>query len=122
MQIRPSTSFALVLLDLKLPKVDGFEVLKQIKANPSTSALPVVILSSSKQVPDVDTSYELGANGYVQKPVNFDEFSDALRRVAEFWLGVNLAPGPELFKEEHRHKELGTKGVSVSAKPTEKRE
>ena len=91
--------FALILLDLKLPKVNGFEVLKQIKENPSTKALPVVMLSSSNQVRDVDSSYELGANGYVQKPVNFEEFSDALRRVAEFWLGANLTPSPALFKE-----------------------
>ena len=107
----PKPIFALVLLDLKLPKVDGFEVLKRIKANPSTSAVPVVILSSSNQVRDVDSSYELGANGYVQKPVNFEEFSDALRRIAEYWLGVNLTPSPALFKKEQKNEDLGVTGV-----------
>jgi two-component system, response regulator len=111
--------FALVLLDLKLPKVNGFEVLKQIKENPSTKALPVVILSSSNQVRDVDSSYELGANGYVQKPVNFEEFSDALRRIAEFWLGANLTPSPALFKEQENEAStasgsLGTLSVVAS--------
>ena len=96
----PKPIFALVLLDLKLPKVNGFEVLKQIKENPSTRALPVIILSSSNQLRDVDSSYQLGANGYVQKPVNFEEFSDAVRRIAEFWLGANLTPSPAIFKEQ----------------------
>jgi CheY-like chemotaxis protein len=96
----PKPVFALVLLDLKLPKVNGFEVLKRIKEDPGTKALPIVVLSSSNQLRDIDSSYELGANGYVQKPVNFEEFSDALRRIAEYWLGTNLPPSNALFKEE----------------------
>jgi len=98
----PRPVFALVLLDLKLPKVNGLEVLKQIKANPTTKALPVVVLSSSNQLRDVDSSYELGANGYVQKPVGFEEFSDAIRRIAEYWLDVNLAPSNALFRDAGR--------------------
>lgn len=118
----PRPIFALVLLDLKLPKVDGFEVLKQIKANPRTKALPVVILSSSNQLRDVDSSYELGANGYVQKPVNFEEFSDALRRIAEHWLGANLTPSPALFKEEQQNEGIATNHLSHGANSREKKE
>ena len=99
----PKPMFALVLLDLKLPKVNGLEVLKEIKTNPSTKALPVVVLSSSNQVCDVDTSYGLGANGYVQKPVGFEEFTDAIRRIAEYWLRANLAPSAASFKEQTEH-------------------
>jgi two-component system response regulator len=95
----PKPMFALVLLDLKLPKVDGLEVLKEIKQHSSTKALPVVVLSSSKRVEDVDTSYDFGANGYVQKPVGFEEFSEAIRRIAEYWLQVNLAPSPAPFND-----------------------
>ena len=116
----------LVLLDLKLPKVNGFEVLKQIKENPSTRALPVIILSSSNQLRDVDSSYQLGANGYVQKPVNFEEFSDAVRRIAEFWLGANLTPSPAIFKEqenEPRTADGSHNTVSIVASgPTEQKE
>jgi two-component system, response regulator len=98
--------FALVLLDLKLPKVNGLEVLKEIKTNPNTRALPVVVLSSSNRVEDVDTSYELGANGYVQKPVGFEEFSEAIRRIAEYWLHVNLGPSPAPFNESESMGEI----------------
>jgi two-component system response regulator len=122
----PKPIFALVLLDLKLPKVNGFEVLKQIKENPSTKALPVVILSSSNQVRDVDSSYELGANGYVQKPVNFEEFSDALRRIAEFWLGANLTPSPALFKEQENDTRTASEAIGVmsvhASRRTQKKE
>jgi two-component system response regulator len=106
----PKPVFALVLLDLKLPKVNGLEVLKEIKNNSSTKALPVVVLSSSNQVQDVDTSYQLGANGYVQKPVGFEEFSDAIRRIAEYWLQVNLAPSPAPFKGANGPGELNPGG------------
>ena len=119
----PKPIFALVLLDLKLPKVNGFEVLKQIKENPSTKALPVVILSSSNQVRDVDSSYQLGANGYVQKPVNFEEFSDALRCIAEFWLGANLTPSPAIFKEQENETGnafVGTAPIVASGRAEQK--
>jgi two-component system response regulator len=85
----------LVLLDLKLPKVNGFEVLKAIRADARTRTLPVVVLSSSNQERDVVQSYELGASGYVQKPVDFDEFRDVVRRIAAYWLGPNLIPRRE---------------------------
>ena len=98
----PRPVFALVLLDLKLPKVSGFEVLKEIKSNPITKALPVVVLSSSRQLSDVDTSYELGANGYVQKPVAFEELQEAIRCITKYWLDVNLAPSNAMFKDSVR--------------------
>lgn len=96
--------FALVLLDLKLPKVNGLEVLKELKTNPTTKALPVVVLSSSNRVQDVDVSYKLGANGYVQKPVGFEEFTQAIRRIAEYWLQVNLGPSPAPFNDPDSNK------------------
>jgi len=82
----------LVLLDLRLPKVDGLEVLRQIRADQQLKAIPVVILSSSKEDRDVAESYRLGANGYVSKPVEFQEFSDAVRKLGLYWLLVNKPP------------------------------
>lgn len=95
----PIAVFMLVLLDLKLPKVNGVEVLKELKRNDATKAMPVVVFSSSKQVSDVDTCYQLGANGYVQKPVGFEQFEDVVRRIADFWLGANLTASPAAFCE-----------------------
>lgn len=89
--------FAMVLLDLKLPKVDGTEVLKALKTSPTTKAMPVVVFSSSKQVSDVDVCYLLGANGYVQKPVDFEEFESTVRRIADYWISVNLIASPAAF-------------------------
>jgi two-component system response regulator len=85
----------LVLLDLKLPKVDGLEVLKQIKSDPRTKALPVVILTSSKQEQDLAQSYRSGANSYVQKPVDFEQFRATLRQIGHYWMMLNEPP-PEL--------------------------
>ena len=82
----------LVLLDLKLPKVDGMEVLKRLKADPRTRTIPVVILTSSKEERDLVDSYGLGANSYIQKPVDFDQFRDTVKRVGMYWLVVNLPP------------------------------
>ncbi len=83
----------LILLDLKLPKVNGFEVLKVVKSDPALKAIPVVILSSSGQESDIRASYQLGANSYVQKPVDFEAFCTAIQQVRSYWLGLNRALG-----------------------------
>jgi two-component system response regulator len=80
---------AVVLLDLKLPKVDGLDVLRRIRADERTRRLPVVVLTSSNEEQDVLRSYDLGANSFVQKPVNFAEFIDAARHLGLYWLVLN---------------------------------
>jgi CheY-like chemotaxis protein len=82
----------LVLLDLRLPKVDGLEVLRQIRADERLKTLPVVILSSSKEDRDIAESYRLGANSYVSKPVEFQEFADAVAKLGLYWLLINRPP------------------------------
>ena len=82
----------LVLLDLKLPKVDGMEVLKQIKSDPRTKTVPVVIMTSSKEERDLVTSYNSGANSYIQKPVDFDQFRETVKSVGLYWLVINQPP------------------------------
>jgi CheY-like chemotaxis protein len=83
----------LVLLDLKLPKVDGMEVLKQIKSDPRTKTTPVVIMTASKEERDLVAGYNLGANSYIQKPVDFDQFRETVKTVGLYWLVINqLAP------------------------------
>ena len=81
-----------VLLDLKLPKVDGLEVLRRVRADPRTRRLPVVVLTSSKEEQDMIESYDLGANSYVRKPVDFVQFLDAARQLQLYWLVLNEAP------------------------------
>ena len=85
----PSSLPTMVLLDLKLPKIDGLEVLRRIRANPLTQRLPVVILTSSKQDEDVSEGYASGANAYVRKPVDYAEFVKAAKTLGVFWLLLN---------------------------------
>lgn len=85
---RPS----LVLLDLKLPKVDGLEVLREIRNNPATQTIPVVILTSSREEKDLVAGYQLGVNSYIQKPVDFTQFRETVRHLGLYWLVVNQPP------------------------------
>jgi CheY-like chemotaxis protein len=82
----------LVLLDLKLPGIDGFEVLRQVKSTPILKRLPVVILTSSKEEGDRALSYDHGANSYLVKPVSFDGFLGVVRQIEGYWLALNIAP------------------------------
>lgn len=83
-----------VLLDLNLPRVDGLEVLRRLRADPRTRELPVVVMSSSEQEEDVACSYRMGANAYIRKPVDYAEFVETARSFGAFWLVLNLVPGP----------------------------
>jgi two-component system response regulator len=86
-----------VLLDLKLPKIDGLQVLRELKMRPETQAIPVVILTSSKEDRDRIDGYKLGVNSYIQKPVDFEQFREAVRAVGLYWLALNQPPPDKAF-------------------------
>ena len=90
----------LILLDLKLPKVDGLEVLRQVKSDARTRAIPVVILTSSREEKDLIEGYQLGTNSYIQKPVDFEQFRQTIRQLGLYWLLVNQ-PSPQHAAEAH---------------------
>ncbi len=95
----------LILLDLKLPKVNGLEVLRRLKADPRTAFLPVVIFTSSNQLRDIEEGYSLGANSYVVKPVDFERFTAAVRTIGTYWLDLNVItanPMVSNYSEEPR--------------------
>jgi CheY-like chemotaxis protein len=89
---------AVILLDLKLPKVDGLEVLKQIKSDENLKFIPVVVLTSSKEEKDLVTSYKLGVNAYVVKPVDFHQFVNAIKELGAFWAVINVPPPASVNK------------------------
>ena len=80
------------LLDLKLPKIDGFEVLKRVRSNERTKLIPIVILTSSKEDDDIINGYSLGANSYIRKPVDFEQFTEAIRELGLYWILINEPP------------------------------
>ena len=89
---RPGTDPAVILLDLKMPKVDGLEVLRDVKADPGLKVIPVVMMTSSREEQDLVRSYQLGANAYVVKPLSFHEFVEAVKVVGAFWAMLNEPP------------------------------
>jgi CheY-like chemotaxis protein len=89
---RPHDNPAVILLDLKLPKIDGLEVLQQIKSDEKLKMIPVVVLTSSREEKDMVTSYQLGVNAYVVKPVDFHEFVNAIKELGVFWAVINAPP------------------------------
>jgi CheY-like chemotaxis protein len=98
---RPEGQPALMLLDLKLPKIDGLEVLRQIKSDASLRMIPVVMMTSSREEQDLLTSYQLGVNAYVVKPMKFQDFVEAVQQVGVFWAVVNEAPPGSLQTGGH---------------------
>ena len=82
----------MILLDLKMPKVNGIEVLERLKSDPRTKTIPVVVLTSSREDPDIRRCYELGVNSYIVKPVEFENFTAAIKNLGMYWLLLNLSP------------------------------
>ena len=96
---RPSNAHPkLILLDLKLPKLDGLQVLRELKSNPHTQAIPVTILTSSREERDMIESYRLGVNSYIQKPVDFDQFRETIKTLGMYWILVNQPPPDKAFE------------------------
>ena len=89
---KPGDNPVLVLLDLKLPRIGGLEVLRQLRTDPRTKHLPVVVLTSSVEERDVTRAYDLGCNSYIRKPVDFTHFTEAVRQLGTYWLGLNVPP------------------------------
>lgn len=89
---QPRPGFKLILLDLKLPKVSGLEVLRRIKGDPETAVCPVVVLTSSRELNDQAESYKLGANSYIVKPVDFEQFNRSVAEIGTYWLMLNDQP------------------------------
>lgn len=97
---RPVGEPAAILLDLKMPRVDGLEVLKEIKSTPRLKYIPVVVMTSSREERDLIKSYQLGVNAYVVKPVQFQEFVEAVKNVGGFWAVLNQPPPSRIFESE----------------------
>ena len=91
-QRSPNSQPNVILLDLKLPRIDGLEVLKRIKSDPRTRYIPVVVLTSSNQQRDIIESYKLGVNSYITKPVNFEQFTEAIYQIGLYWVRLNQPP------------------------------
>jgi two-component system response regulator len=90
-----------VLLDLKLPQVDGLEVLEQVKSDTRTRAIPVVVLTSSQEERDIVESYQLGVNSYIVKPVDFEQFIEAVRQLGMYWMLLNISPAQSNSPDSH---------------------
>jgi CheY-like chemotaxis protein len=91
---RPAQRPVLILLDLKMPKVDGIEVLRQVKSDPTLKTIPIVVLTSSREEQDIIEGYRLGVNAYVVKPVGFEKFVEVVKHLSLFWLLINEPPPP----------------------------
>jgi CheY-like chemotaxis protein len=94
-KLRPKGNPAVVLLDIKMPRMDGIEVLQAVRNDPALKVLPIVMLTSSCEEPDLKRSYECGANAYVVKPIEFEEFIEAVKQVGVFWAILNELPGED---------------------------
>lgn len=99
-----------ILLDLKLPKVSGFEVLRQIRSDPRTCMIPIVVLTSSREDVDIEKCYELGVNSYVVKPVDFAQFSESVRQLGLYWLVLNQSPSNKSVTESSKTQLCALKG------------
>jgi CheY-like chemotaxis protein len=99
---RESENPAVILLDIKMPRMDGIEVLQEIKQNPVLKAIPVVMLTSSREEPDLIKCYNLGVNAYIVKPVNFKDFFDTVKNIGIFWAVINEIPNTEEKKHDKK--------------------